>query len=92
MALTPARSCCETGVKCDEPKAWQQPLWQELDFSLDAPHLFRYSYESDGRSFTAKAVADLDCDGIEITYVMKGTLDAQGNLSTTIVEPEPGTD
>jgi hypothetical protein len=79
-------------VKCDEPTAWQQPLWQELDFSLDAPHLFRYSYESDGRSFTAKAVADLDCDGIEITYVMKGTLDAQGNLSTTIVEPEPGTD
>lgn len=92
VALTPARSCCETGVKCDEPTAWQQPLWQELDFSLDAPHLFRYSYESDGRSFTAKAVADLDCDGIEITYVMKGTLDAQGNLSTTIVEPEPGTD
>jgi hypothetical protein len=67
-------------------------VWQALDFALDEPHLYRYSYESDGKAFTAKAVADLDCDGVEVAYVLTGKLDADGNLSTDIDEPRPNTD
>ena len=59
---------------------------------IDDPHLFRYGYESDGKTFMVKAVGDLDCDGIEIAYVMTGTVDAQGNVSTTVVPPAPNTD
>jgi type II secretory pathway pseudopilin PulG len=91
--LTPAKSCCgAAGNKCDDAKAWQNPIWQELDFQIDEPHLFRYGYESNGKTFMVRAVGDLDCDGNEIAYVLTGTVDAQGNVSTTIVEPAPNTD
>jgi hypothetical protein len=91
--LTPAKSCCEgPNHKCADAAAWKQPIWQELDFEIDQPHLFRYAYESDGKTFMLRAVGDLDCDGTEITYVVTGVADAQGTVSSTIVEPDLGTD
>jgi type II secretory pathway pseudopilin PulG len=91
--LSPAASCCKSpDRKCNAPDAWKHPVWQAIDFSLDEPHLFRYSYESDGKTFTARAVGDLDCDDNEITYVLTGTIDAQGVVHTTLVEPQPGVD
>jgi len=92
VGLTPSKSCCEYHGKCDEPSAWKNPVWQSLDFEIGEPHLYRYSYQSDGKTFTAKAVADLDCDGIEVEYVLTGSADAQGNVTTNMTEPAPGTD
>lgn len=92
VELTPAASCCESNGTCNDPAVWKDPVWQALDFSIDDPHRFRYAYESTGKTFTAKAVADLDCDGTEIQYTMVGTVDAQGEIQTTLVEPDPGTD
>ena len=91
---TPSKPCCETQGKCaPDPSAWANPVWQALEFQLDEPHMFRYSYTSaDGKSFVAKAIGDLDCDGKEVEYVMTGTVDAQGNPSLTVVEPSPGDD
>ncbi|MDQ3341776.1 MAG: hypothetical protein M4D80_42050 [Myxococcota bacterium] len=91
---TPAKSCCESQGKCaPDPAAWANPVWQSLDFQIDEPHLYRYAYESaDGKSFVAKAIGDLDCDGKEVEYVMTGTVDASGNPSVTIAEPSPGDD
>ncbi|HEY5922209.1 MAG TPA: hypothetical protein VIV11_11085 [Kofleriaceae bacterium] len=91
VALTPAKPCCENQGKCNDPAAWQHPIWQALDFSIDEPHFYRYSYESDGKTFTVKAVGDLDCDGTAVEYVMQGTTDAQG-VTTKLVEPAPNTD
>jgi len=77
--LTPAVSCCERpSHKCLDAQSWQVPAWQQLDFSIDHPHYFQYSYESDGKSFVAKAVGDLDCDGDTVTYEISGTLDSAG--------------
>src|SRR5438445_4054055 len=87
-------ACCEgPGHKCSVSTAWaSDPVWSALRFSIDEPTLFRYSYEStDGQSFTATAVGDLDCDGTTITYTVTGTA-KDGNPSTTLVEPAPGTD
>ncbi len=91
--LTPATSCCgQPGNKCSDPAAWQHPVWQALDFSIDDPHLFRYSYESDGTTFKATAVTDLDCDGIEIAYVLTGSVDADGHVTSQLTPPQPNTD
>jgi type II secretory pathway pseudopilin PulG len=88
---TPAKSCCAFDrMKCFEPAAWQDPLWQQLDFMIDEPHLMRYSYESkDGKSFVAKAHADLDCDGQETEWVLTGKIDNGGPV-VDLVAPPPG--
>lgn len=77
--LTPAAPCCEgPNHKCADAQSWQVPAWQQLDFEIDRPHYFRYSYESDGKTFTAQAVGDLDCDGDTITYEISGTIGGSG--------------
>ena len=49
---------------------------------MDDPHYYRYEFISSGVStsaeFTARAQGDLDCDGIESTYEMYGTVGDQG--------------
>ena len=57
--------------------------WKALDFEINEPQLYRYSYHSDGKTFTALAVGDLDCDGTEVTYTLTG--DESG--ATRIEEP-----
>lgn len=90
--LTPATGCCDAGGRCASTAAdWDQPVWKALEFELTEPHLFRYSYASDGDSFTATAEGDLDCDGTPITYTLAGTMRG-GQLETTLVRPSPNTD
>jgi type II secretory pathway pseudopilin PulG len=77
--LTPAAPCCAgPGHKCFDAQGWQVPGWQQLDFSIDRPHYFQYSYESDGHTFTARAVGDLDCDGSAVTYELQGAIGPSG--------------
>jgi hypothetical protein len=84
----PANRCCTyPGGRCNEPGAWKKPIWQQLDMKIEEPHLHRYAYESDGKTFNAKAISDLDCDGIEVEWVLHGAADANGNVVTTIIPP-----
>src|SRR5262249_37765754 len=86
--LTPAAPCCAgPGHRCNDPKSWATPAWQQLDFAIDEPHLYQYAYESDGKTFTARAVGDLDCNGSAVSYEIHGTLDSAGNPSFTLVGP-----
>lgn len=89
---TPAGPCCkgEKGKCAVDAKAWQDPAWQALEFSIDEPSLYQYSYESDGKTFTALAVGDLDCDSNSATYTLKGTVD-NGNPSVNLEMPPKGT-
>ncbi len=91
--LTPAQPCCKAaGMRCQvDPKDWQQEIWKKLDFALTEPSFFQYGYHSDGKTFTAIAVGDLDCDGIAVTYTMTGTSD-NGNITTSVVAPPPNSD
>lgn len=81
--LTPATPCCDGDPKrrCFDAQSWQSPAWQELDFSIDRPHRFQYSYESDGKTFTGRAVGDLDCDGSTITYEIRGVISDSGRAA-----------
>lgn len=90
---TPAASCCtEPGHKCAVTDAWtKDPVWSGLEFQIDEPTRFTYSYEStDGKSAIARAIGDLDCDGTAITYTLTMTADASGNPSMQISEPPAG--
>jgi type II secretory pathway pseudopilin PulG len=94
--LTPAQPCCgqPTNHCAAVPALYAaNPAWQALDFQIDEPTLFQYSYRAsaDGQSFVAKAVGDLDCDGVFITYELTGTVDG-GIPSVRLTEPAPNTD
>jgi type IV pilus assembly protein PilA len=84
VATTPAVTCCASGLGKCAPDAdlWTEPSWIALHFSMDDPHYYRYSFLSQGTNigstFTARAVGDLDCDGLESTFEMFGQINAQG--------------
>ena len=96
--LTPATDCCaesfEGKRRCGpDPSRWSTPGWRALDFEMTEPHFFRYSYtpSADGSSFTATAVGDLDCDGVAITYTLRGSA-VNGEPRVELVEPPPNSD
>lgn len=77
--LTPPQPCCGSAGGTNHCPAAPElfakdPVWRALDFQIDEPTLFQYEYRgsSDGQSFVAHAVSDLDCDGVTITYELKG--------------------
>ncbi|HEX7836358.1 MAG TPA: DUF4190 domain-containing protein [Kofleriaceae bacterium] len=89
--LTPATPCCAgPGGRCSDPQSWATPEWRELDFQIDEPHRFQYSYESDGKTFTAHAVGDVKCDGHAVRYELRGTLDGSGNSTFSLTAPPMG--
>jgi hypothetical protein len=80
--LTPAKDCCSSGGKCTTPEsAWTGP-WRALGFHIDEPHAYQYSYESDGKTFTAKAVGCGDNAG---THTVSGHTEA-GNVVVQYTE------
>jgi hypothetical protein len=95
-SATPMDTCCgQPDYRCAAmPQLFAaDPVWRALDFQIDEPTLYRYSYRgsADGQSFVAKASSDLDCDGTLATYELTGTATA-GNPSVTLTEPAIGAD
>jgi len=75
--------CCgpkdaDNDDRCDaDPNAWTADTWSALNFQVNDPHYFFYEFESNGKTgsaaaFTAKAYADLDCDGTFSTFERYG--------------------
>jgi hypothetical protein len=86
--VTPAADCCAgPNHKCAvDLGVWKGP-WEALDFDIEEPSYFQYSYESaDGQSFTAKAIGDLDCDGTKVEWVLTGKATG-GNPTVELVSP-----
>jgi type II secretory pathway pseudopilin PulG len=92
-------TCCglsSTGGAVDNrcptaPSIWSTAkLWSVLDFSIDGPTSYRYSYHSDdGKTFDAKAIGDLDCDGNVAIYGLHGAMNGD-QPELTLEKPEPG--
>jgi hypothetical protein len=73
---TPTTPCCQQpGQRCAPNVADWNGLWQTLEFALSDPFQFQYSYQSDGSTFTATAVGDLDCSGTPVTFTLTGTIE-----------------
>lgn len=90
---TPPTTCCgKPGNRCVTSfHDWvENPVWKALDFDiLDQPAQFRYSYESDGKTFLATAIGDPGCDGVEVTYKLAGRVGADGKPLIELTAP-PG--
>jgi hypothetical protein len=91
--LTPADPCCggPNNHCVTTPADWQRPAWKALGFAIHEPALFQYSYESDGKTFLARAVGDLDCDTTMITYELRGRVE-NGKPVVTLTQPPPNAD
>lgn len=92
--LTPATKCASgLNGKCPVVAAdWQIAGWQEIDFQMDEPFFFQYSYTPAGATaFAANAVGDLDNDNTMITYIANG-LATGGNAGVSYVSPPPNSD
>jgi type II secretory pathway pseudopilin PulG len=87
--LTPPASCCtQPNAQCQpENDNWNTDPWKAIDFEIAEPHRYRYGYRSDGETFDAIAVGDLDCDGDEATYTLHMT--AQDAEAGRLPEPVP---
>jgi type IV pilus assembly protein PilA len=86
VASTPAVTCCASGGRCPaNVTLWTSPSWVALHFSMDDPHYYRYEFVASGLGgsarFTARANGDLDCDTVESTYEMYGSVSSGGDIT-----------
>lgn len=81
--LTPATTACVDGQSVKrppDPSLWIHPTWQALGFTVTTPSYYQYEFISDGQKFTARAIGDLDCDGVLSTFERVGIFDETGEL------------
>jgi type IV pilus assembly protein PilA len=83
-----ANACCGgAGGKCAPNPAGFAAVasWNALNFSIDDPHYYWYTYTSagtdTGSQFTASANGNLNCDATYSTFERIGTVDAAYNIS-----------
>lgn len=88
VAPTPGEdACCQQGgLRCDpDPVAFRQPTWQALQFALDDPHYYWYTFISEGEgvaaAFTARSSGNLDCDDLYSTFERIGFVDLLGGVT-----------
>ena len=99
-AATPTSPCCTQDAggkkKCNAIAAdWNgQPAWDALDFQIDDPFFFQYSYTgvAGGASYTATATGNLDCDNVSVDYILTGNTSAGGAPGFTLTLPPPNQD
>jgi hypothetical protein len=83
--LTPAVPCSTyADGRCPPaPGEWGTPAWQALGFSMTEPHYYQYELLTDGTSFTAHALGDLDADG------MRSTFECHGQVVGGVLQRDP---
>ncbi len=87
-AVHPSTAPCSNGSPqyAKSSSGWTSEPWKSLKFGINKAHYFRYQYfpsgTATGASFTVWARGNLDCDGTESTYSVRGTV----NTTTGEVE------
>ena len=80
-------ACCANGnTRCPANAGdFNLLTWHKLQFSIDDPHYFWYSFDSVGvgvtAAFTARANGNLDCDAEFSTFERIGFVDLQGGVT-----------
>ena len=100
IEATPAENaCCQANDRGQCPsnsEAFVRPTWQQLQFSIDDPHYYWYSFVSDGEgagaAFTARASGNLNCDATFSTFERIGFVDLisgsiQGGSGVHVIRP-----
>ena len=82
-----AKVCAAGDSQKYQPNAqtWDDDTWQALNFAVEDPFYYRYTYTSSGTGklskFTAAANGDLNCDTTLSTFERIGTVDAENNIT-----------
>jgi type II secretory pathway pseudopilin PulG len=79
----PATPCCQqpSAPRCSPtPADWAAEPWRSLHFQVAEPHHYQWRYSSDGKTMTAEARGDLDCDGTYSSFKAEGVI-AEGGMS-----------
>jgi len=84
VATVPAAPCCQ---KCTNASAdWDGNGWNALKFGLTEPHYYQFNFTASGftnaAQYTAQAYGDLDCDGSNSTFEIRGSVDTEGSVVT----------
>ncbi|MGE0867460.1 MAG: hypothetical protein AB7P03_02780 [Kofleriaceae bacterium] len=80
----PAPCCSQPDQQCIAKAEDWSGVWNDLEFEADSPFRFQYSYTSDGKTFTATAVGDPECNGKVMTFQTTGKIE---NGVATITAP-----
>ena len=71
-----------------DPQTWAADTWQALNFAVEDPFYYRYTYASTGADatgpesqFTARAEGDLNCDQVLSTFERVGNVDDSNNIT-----------
>ena len=88
---TPATPCCAgPDHKCASViDDWAAEPWRTLGVTMLEPHRYQYTFTpgADGTSFTATAIGDLDCDGEEVVFTLRGSVQDGNPVVTDIERP-----
>lgn len=82
---TPANTACPD-KNVPNAATFADETWQALNFSVDDPFLYSYTFESTnlavaaGSTFTARAEGDLNCDDALSLFERTGKVDAALNI------------
>jgi hypothetical protein len=82
---TPERLCATPdGLNHPQAEWWEQPAWKILEFRLEAPFYYQYSYRSEGEGlgarFVVRAEGDLNCNGVTSVLEIGGSVDSSGHV------------
>jgi hypothetical protein len=83
IPLTPKGTACADGKAAPQttaPELWKSAGWNSLNFSASRALRYQYEWVSDGNSFTARAIGDLDCDGVTSTFEEFGAMNSEGDV------------
>lgn len=100
VEATPGENaCCQATDRGQCPAdsgAFVRPTWQQLQFSVDDPHYYWYSFVSEGEGagaqFTARSSGNLNCDDTYSTFERIGFIDLlsgsiQGGSGVHVINP-----
>ena len=83
----PTKFMCRQGVAqayATSGQTWRHPTWMALGFAAKAPMNYAYEFISVGTGasarFTARAMGDIDCNGVLSTFERMGRIDASGRV------------
>lgn len=92
-APVPAASCCASANGlCETKRTDWKGAWAKLGFYAEGPSPFQLSYESSKKGeMVARAIGDLDCDGTEVVWELRGKMSGD-QPEFEVVGPAPGAD
>lgn len=107
---TAGKGCCggkggasgtEVTNKCtpDSSAFKADAAWGDMEFSMDEPSQYRYSYLGGSDTATAYAIGDLDCNGVQSTWRLEmgavvsgsGANMTYSGAKATLIAPPKGT-